>query len=122
MTSNGAPITVDTVAPAAPMFGLVSDTGSSGSDGYTSNGSISVGGLEGAATWQYSTDSGANWTNGIANSFQLAAGAYAAGQVQVRQTDLAGNTGPASSNGAAITIDQTVAAPTFSLEIGRAHV
>ncbi|EXI64206.1 MAG: Cyclolysin [Candidatus Accumulibacter adjunctus] len=113
--SNSASITVDTVDPVAPSFSLVSDTGGNASDGYTSNDNISVSGVEGTATWQYSTNGGSTWTNGSASTFEIAEGAYAAGQIQVRQTDLAGNTGPVSTNGATITVDQTVAPPTFAL-------
>ncbi|MBX3669341.1 MAG: hypothetical protein KF778_13150 [Rhodocyclaceae bacterium] len=39
------------------------------------------------ASWEYSTDGGANWNTGSGTSFTLAEGAYAAGSVLVRQTD-----------------------------------
>ena len=114
--SNAATIIVDTSAPAAPALSLANDTGSSNSDGVTSNGNVNVTGLETGATWQYSTDSGANWINGTGTSFALPAGSYAIGVVQVRQIDLAGNTSSPGSNASAITVDATApAAPTFAL-------
>ena len=113
--SNPAAVTVDASAPSAPSFGLTNDNGASASDGVTSDGSISVSGIEANAVWQYSTDGGTSWTNGAGTSFTLAAGTYPAGRVRVRQTDLAGNTSPERSNPAAITVDTSVAVPSFSL-------
>jgi hypothetical protein len=100
---------------AAPSFALNADTGSNGSDGITNNGQVDVTLAADVATWEYSTDGGTNWTTGTGTSFTLAEGAYAANAVQVRQTDVAGNTSAAASNAAAITIDATVAAPSFAL-------
>ncbi|MDD5298624.1 MAG: Ig-like domain-containing protein, partial [Rhodocyclaceae bacterium] len=101
-------INVDQAAPAAPGFALAVDTGASLSDWITSNGQVNVSGLEVAAgtSWQYSTDGGTHWTTGSGSSFTLAASAYTAGQVQVRQTDVAGNTGSAALL-PALTVDQT---------------
>ncbi|MCS0810862.1 hypothetical protein NX774_23330, partial [Massilia agilis] len=58
---------------------------------------------------------GAHWTSGSGTSFNLADGTYAAGVVQVRQTDVAGNLSTAGSNAAAITIDTSAAAPALAL-------
>ena len=110
--SSTVSYTIDTIAPAAPTFGLSSDTGSSTSDQISSNGLINVSGLESASSWQVSRDAGATWTSGSGSSFTLAAGVYGVGRVLVRQTDLAGNLGASTSNSAPITID--TAAPLIS--------
>jgi hypothetical protein len=98
--------TLDAVAPAAPVAALAADTGLSATDGITSNGTVAVSGLEAGATWQYSLDSGATWQAGTGTSFALAAGSYAAGALEVRQIDVAGNAGPAGQLGA-VTVDIT---------------
>ncbi|TAN71619.1 MAG: tail fiber protein [Methylobacter sp.] len=98
---------LDTTAPATPTISLATDSGASNSDGITNVGTINVGALESGATWQYSTNTGSTWTNGIGNSFTLAAGAYAIGSVQVKQTDVAGNISAVGSNATAITVDTT---------------
>ncbi|MFB8829782.1 hypothetical protein ACE0DR_11615 [Azotobacter sp. CWF10] len=114
--SNLAAITVDTTAPAEPVLTLASDTGTSAADGLTSAGTILVSGLEAGASWEYSSDGGQSWSAGSGERFVLAEGRYAAGTLQVRQTDAAGNTGAAGSNGAAITVDTTApAAPSLAL-------
>jgi uncharacterized protein (DUF2141 family) len=115
--SNVATITVDGSAPAAPTLALATDTGASGSDGITSNGGMTVSGLETGASWQYSTNGGSTWATGTGTSFTLPAGTYAIGVVQVRQTDLAGNTGPSGSNTTAITIDASALALSLSLSL-----
>ena len=106
---------VDTAAPVAPTFALVTDDGSSSTDGITSVGTVKVSGIEAGATWQYSTNGGSTWSaaqSASASSFTLANATYAAGAVQVRQTDLANNTTlVASSNATAITVDTTPPAP-----------
>jgi hypothetical protein len=100
-----ATVTVDTTAPA-PTLALGSDTGGSPSDGITQIGSVTLAGLEAGASWEYSTDTGSSWAPGTGSSFTLAAGSYASGQVQVRQTDLAGNPSAAGLSGA-VTVDAT---------------
>ncbi|WP_246053910.1 Ig-like domain-containing protein, partial [Halomonas halmophila] len=94
-----------TIAPDAPTLTLTNDTGTDG-DGVTSDGSVTVDGLEPNATWEYSTDGGQTWTEGTDNSFVLSEGDYPAGDVRVRQSDMAGNTSPAASLGA-IVVDVT---------------
>jgi hypothetical protein len=113
-TGSLGAVTVDATAPGAPGAALASDTGASSSDGVTSDGTVNVTGLDGGAAWEYSTDNGSSWNAGTGTSFTLAAGAYAAGHVQVRQTDLAGNTGSAGSLGA-VTVDGSAAAPGLAL-------
>ncbi|WP_034659002.1 Ig-like domain-containing protein, partial [Chelativorans sp. J32] len=71
---------------------LANDTGTAG-DGITRDGTVNVGGLEEDAGWQYSLDGGQTWQPGTGTSFALPEGDYAEGQVQVRQTDAAGNPG-----------------------------
>ncbi|MGI9134950.1 MAG: hypothetical protein ACR2I0_13595, partial [Rhodoferax sp.] len=117
--SNTLNFVLDTTAPSAPSFDLASDSGTSASDGITNVGTVNVSGQESGASWQYSTDGGASWNTGSGSSFTLAAGSYAAGGVQVRQTDAAGNTSSVGSNTAAITVDATApAAPSFTLASG----
>jgi hypothetical protein len=98
-------VTIDTSA-AAPSLALAADTGSSSSDGITNNGTVNVTGLETGASWQYSTNGGGSWLAGTGTSFGLNSGSYGAGSIQVRQSDIAGNT---SANGqlGAVTIDTT---------------
>ncbi len=102
LSSNGAlaAATIDTAAPAAPSVALVD----AGTDGSTSDATVTISGLEADAIWEYSTDGGNSWNPGSGNSFELADGVYDSDDVLVRQTDLAGNL---SSNGAlaAATID-----------------
>ena len=115
-SDSGSDAAPDTAPPAAPSLVLVSDTGSSASDGVTRNGQVNVSGLEEGATWQFSTNGGSSWTTGTGTSFTLEAGSYAAGAVQVRQTDGAGNNSTAASLTSAITVDLTgPAAATLAL-------
>ena len=91
-------ISIDTQAPSKPAVVLHQDT-ANGTDFVTSNGTLDVTGLEVGATWQYSLDGGTHWQAGnggnpataATGSFVAAHGSYASGQVQVRQTDAAGN-------------------------------
>ena len=106
-------LTLDTAAPLAPSVALDVDTGSSSTDGITSNRNVNVTLAEAGGTWQFSTDSGGTWTTGNGSSFMLAANqTYAANAIQVRQTDAAGNVGAMRGNATAVTVDTTV--PTFS--------
>ncbi|MCS7488522.1 hypothetical protein UA24_19205, partial [Marinomonas sp. BSi20414] len=114
--SNDSAITVDTTA-SAPPFALANDTGISDSDGITNDATINVTLAEDAVSWEYSIDGGENWTTGTGSSFELGANAtYDAEQIQVRQTDKAGNTSNVSSNENSITVDTTaLLAPSFAL-------
>jgi hypothetical protein len=110
-----AAFTIDTVAEA-PVLELAADTGNSASDRITNNRTINVSGLEAGASWQYSLNGGSSWTSGSGSSFDLADGSYGAGQVQVRQTDRAGNSSPANTSFAAFMVDTTApAAPALAL-------
>ncbi|GAA5236500.1 Ig-like domain-containing protein [Verticiella sediminum] len=109
-------LTVDTDVPAAPVFALNSDTGADAGDGITSDGALSVSGLEPGATWEYSLDGGATWSMGSSGSFTLPEGVYASGDVQVRQIDAAGNTSAVGGNAGVFVIDATApAAPLLTL-------
>ncbi|MGO4894710.1 beta strand repeat-containing protein, partial [Flavobacterium sp. W21_SRS_FM6] len=113
--SNAAAITTDTTL-AAPSLALATDTGSSNSDGITTDATVNVTLADDVASWQYSTDGGSNWTTGTGTSFELAEDTfYAIADIQVKQTDTAGNTSSAASNAAAITTDTTLAAPSLAL-------
>ncbi len=110
--TNASAITIDKTV-AAPSVALASDTGTSQTDGITKVATVNVTGLETGATWQYSVN-GADWKNGTGTSFTLPAdGTYDKGDVQVRQTDKAGNesdvNGTVGSNAAAWTLDTTAA-------------
>ena len=83
---------------------LTTDIGLSLSDGITNVASVDVGGLSVGSTWQYSVDAGASWLPGSGSSFALAAGAYAAGDIQAKQIDSAGIGGSPVVLGA-VTID-----------------
>lgn len=107
---------VDGDAPSSPAASLAADTGISAGDGITNVGIVNVAGLETNATWQYSLDGGASFMTGSGTSFTLASGSYAAGMVQVRQTDQAGNTG-ASSSLSAVTVDTASPAAPIGLAL-----
>ena len=111
----GAITIIDSTAAAAPSLALASDTGISATDGITNDSTINVTGLEAAASWQYSTNGGGNWTNGIGSSFEIASGTYAAGSILVRQSDIAGNTSANGQLGATITVDTTAVASSLVL-------
>ena len=84
----------------------------SASDGITRNNSFSISALETGASWQFSSNSGGSWTSGSGTSFSLTDGNYAAGAIQVRQIDQAGNISAVTSNSAALSME--TAAPTFT--------
>ncbi|WP_232438745.1 Ig-like domain-containing protein, partial [Burkholderia ubonensis] len=97
--------TLDTSA-AAPGVALTTDSGSSASDHVTNVGTLNVTGIETGATVQYSVDNGAHWST----SFNAVEGVN---NVQVRQTDVAGNTSSATSF--SFTLDTSAAAPGVAL-------
>ncbi|WP_232458374.1 beta strand repeat-containing protein, partial [Burkholderia ubonensis] len=97
--------TLDTSA-AAPGVALTTDSGSSASDHITNVGTLNLSGVETGATVEYSTDGGHTWST----SFSAAEGLN---DVQVRQTDIAGNTSSATSF--SFTLDTSAAAPGVAL-------
>jgi YVTN family beta-propeller protein len=58
-------------SPPAPQLALAVDSGISNSDDVTNVGTVVLSGLQGGATWQYSTDGGSHWINGTGASFTL---------------------------------------------------
>jgi hypothetical protein len=106
------------VVPAVPILTLTSDTGYSSTDRLTTNGNITVIGVDATATWQFSTDAGLTWSTTQSPSttvFTVAEGSYGTGQVQVRQSDPSGNTSEANTSFEAFTVDGT--APIGSLQL-----
>ncbi|MEM5389553.1 Ig-like domain-containing protein [Paraburkholderia phymatum] len=97
--------TLDTSA-AAPGVALTTDSGSSATDHITNTGTLSVTGVESGATVEYSTDGGQTWSG----SFSASEGVN---DVQVRQTDVAGNVSSATSF--SFTLDTSAAAPGVAL-------
>ncbi|QDW54710.1 Ig-like domain-containing protein [Burkholderia sp. KBS0801] len=93
--------TLDTSA-AAPGVVLANDSGSSASDHITNVGTLNLTGVETSATVEYSIDGGHTWNNG----FNAVEGVN---DVQVRQTDVAGNTSAPTSF--SFTLDTSAAAP-----------
>jgi Bacterial Ig-like domain len=82
---------LDTQAGPAPTLTLVNDTGTSATDHLTADATLSVGGLEAGAHWDYRINAGA-WVTGhgreINDAVMPADGPV---RVEVRQTDAAGN-------------------------------
>ncbi|WP_404326782.1 BapA prefix-like domain-containing protein [Cobetia sp. UIB-001] len=112
-SSDDFTLTVDTTVPTSPALALSSDSGTD-DDGITSNGEVTVSGLEADASWEYSLDGGSNWIDGTGTTFTLGEGVYADGDVQIRQTDVAGNVSDAVNLGD-VTVDTTIAAPSLAL-------
>uniref|UniRef100_UPI001FC8AD5C beta strand repeat-containing protein n=3 Tax=Burkholderia ambifaria TaxID=152480 RepID=UPI001FC8AD5C len=99
--------TLDTSA-AAPGVALTTDSGSSATDHITNVGTLNLTGVETGATIEYSTDGGHTWNT----SFNAVEGVN---DVQVRQTDVAGNTSVPTSF--SFTLDTSAAAPGVALTI-----
>ncbi|WDR98180.2 Ig-like domain-containing protein [Burkholderia ambifaria] len=97
--------TLDTSA-AAPGVALTSDSGSSATDHTTNVGTLNLTGIETGATVEYSTDGGHTWNT----SFNAVEGVN---DVQVRQTDVAGNTSDPTAF--SFTLDTSAAAPGVAL-------
>ncbi|WP_175766331.1 Ig-like domain-containing protein, partial [Burkholderia ambifaria] len=97
--------TLDTSA-AAPGVALTTDSGNSATDHVTNIGMLNLTGVETGATVEYSTDGGHTWTT----SFNAVEGVN---DVQVRQTDIAGNTSDPTSF--SFTLDTSAAAPGVAL-------
>ncbi|WP_175701111.1 Ig-like domain-containing protein, partial [Burkholderia ambifaria] len=91
---------------AAPGVALTSDSGGSSTDHVTNVGTLNLTGVETGATVEYSIDGGHTWST----SFNAVEGVN---NVQVRQTDVAGNTSSATS--LSFTLDTSAAAPGIAL-------
>jgi hypothetical protein len=100
-TTNALRVDMDKTAPVAPTVALVSDTGVSDTDHFTSDGHIKVSGIEAKGSWEYSVDAGKAWTAGpAANAEGVAILATTAGgpqSLQVRSIDAAHNTSAVTS-------------------------
>ena len=117
--SSALAFTIDGTAPAAPTLALATNSGST-SDSISNVGTVNLTGLETNATWQYSTDGGTSWSSGTGTSVTLTGDG--AKSITVKQTDVAGNTGTAST-ALAFTLDSTApAAPTLALTTDSALV
>ncbi|CAB5500312.1 beta strand repeat-containing protein, partial [Bathymodiolus thermophilus thioautotrophic gill symbiont] len=101
---NSITTKIDTIPPAQPTFILVNDTGVSDDDKVTKIGTLTVGSLEEDTPWQYSTNGGTNWTNGTGTSFTLTEGTHAIDAIQVKQTNVVGNSS-VGKNDVAIVVD-----------------
>jgi len=120
VTKLATALTVDDTA-IVPSIALATDSGTP-SDGITNVGKVNVTGIETGATWQYSIN-GADYVDGTGTWFNLPAGfTYDAGQINVRQTDVAGNESDANgkygTNSIDWTIDTQAVAPTFDAVAG----
>ena len=110
--SSALAFTLDTAAPAVPTLALAINTGLT-NDAITSAGGVTVTGLEGSGTWEYSLNGGTSWAPGTTTSVSLSGDGPKS--VTVRQTDLAGNLSGAS-NALAFTLDTTAVAPALALD------
>jgi hypothetical protein len=112
VTKLATALTVDEAA-AVPSIALATDSDTAG-DGITNVGTVTVTGLEAGATWQYSI--GGDFIDGTGTSFTLQAGfTYDAGQINVRQTDVAGNPSDEGSKYGTNSIDWTIINPTTTI-------
>lgn len=107
--------TLDTTTPAKITAALARDSGASGTDKITNDGTVNVSGLESGASWQYSLDNGSTWSNGSGSNVKLKGAVDGAGNTDglkslvVRQIDKADNAGP-TSDAVSFTLDTTVPA------------
>jgi hypothetical protein len=97
--SNQADFIIDNIAPVPLGFTIADDTGTNATDNITNNPQMNINSavLEPDAIWHYSLDAGKSWTEGSGYHFDLNPGTYLAGDIQVTQTDLAGNTSPVTN-------------------------
>jgi Bacterial Ig-like domain len=110
-TANTSGSLLVDLSAATPTLTLLNDTGSSNSEGKTSDATLNVAGLEPKGSWEYTTDSGTTWHAGSGTQFTGAI-TDGASSVQVRQTDAAGNV---SSNGTlSFTLDTSAAKPVIN--------
>lgn len=108
VASNAITFTKDTMATATPGL-TFTDNGTSTTDGITNNATVSVSLASDVNAWQYSLDGGNTWNDGVGNTFSMGSvtTTYAAGQIQVRAFDVAGNESEIARNAIAYTLDLT---------------
>ena len=119
VSSNSAlPATTVDLTVVKPSF-AINDYGVSNSDNITWDyENIKVSGIESNAKWEYSLDGGTTWSVGAGDSFSATANTtYAPNKIQVRQTDLAGNTSAVYSNTSQIVFDNSIATPFLQLAV-----
>jgi hypothetical protein len=100
-------VTLDTVAPAKLIDVDINDTGIDG-DYITSLAKVTVNDLEDKATLYYNIDGSDKFTAATDNTFVVPNGTYAAGKIQWKQDDLAGNTGVVTSSSVKIVANDIV--------------
>ena len=118
-------VTVSSVTGALEGLTLVSDTGSSATDGITSNGLMEVSGIWPDMSWEYSLDGGVSWQAGSGNSFVLPGQdsgeegiTYAAGDIQARLLNRFGVAGEIISYAGTVTVDGIVGDPVLDIADG----
>ena len=116
VTVTSANYAIDTLAPSAPTFALTPDNGLSGTDGITHTNGVTVTLAAGITNWEYSLNGGGSWTTGTTvagvSSFNLVENtSYAAGQIEVRQTDSNGNISTIATNTQTTIVDTIAAIP-----------
>ena len=98
------------------VLSLANDSGVSSSDGLTNDTTVNVSGLESTSKWEYSTNGGSSWSMPLAaavTTFELLPNnMYAAEDIQVRVTDVAGNV-QITKMGAVITDTTDPSFPSF---------
>lgn len=108
--------------PATPALSFADTSNAtdsaSATDHITSDGTVTVGGLE-AAHWEYSTNNGVSWTTGGAISdgiatFTLPSGVTPQGHVEARQYNTTDNKSASAESAYAITVDTT--APSVAVD------
>jgi hypothetical protein len=99
----------------SPILALAFESGLSGSDRISIDGTVNVSGLLDGATWQYSINGGIAWIVGSGSTFVLANGTYAAGVILALQIDLAGNVSAIGQLGATTIDNLAPAAGTLAL-------
>lgn len=105
--------TIDTRSSpvTAPTFALTHDNGLSATDNITYSNGMTVALGAGITNWEYSFNGGTTWTTGTApisgiGSFNLVENvSYAAGDIQVRQTDSGGSVSTIATNTQTILVD-----------------
>ena len=99
-TRNASELIVDTVVPDSPTVIFPNSP--------TNNGTITVTKASDAVSWEYSVDASNSWTPGTGTTFLLSEGTYAINDIQVRNTDAAGNISGTTNNASELIVDTTV--------------
>ena len=102
---------------SAPTFSLYSESGSSDSDFITNHTYVRVDKESSNSTFVYSFDGGTTWSATVYNNyFYLTTNTtYAVGDIQIKQTDEAGNVSEVTSNTEVIEHDSIAGTPEIAL-------